>query len=93
MNALFVKNERVTMLFIQAYYSHCPSLIVHGFPLAWTSLKVYPCPGVTTILVVVDRLTKYGHFIVLAHPFIANSVAQIYLDQVYKLYGAPKSIV
>ncbi|XP_012477730.1 uncharacterized protein LOC105793362 [Gossypium raimondii] len=42
--------------------------------------------GKSTILVVVDRLTKYGHFIALAHPFTALTVEQEYLTQVYKLH-------
>ena len=45
------------------------------------------------ILVVVDKFTKYGHFIALAHPFTALQVAQAYMDQIYKLHGLPKSII
>lgn len=46
-----------------------------------------------TIMVVVDRLTKFATFILLAHPISAISVAQLFLDQIYKLHGLPEAIV
>lgn len=46
-----------------------------------------------TILVVVDKFSKYGHFIPLAHPYTALQIAQLYLDQVYKLHGLPQAII
>ena len=45
------------------------------------------------IMVVVDKFTKYGHFIALAHPFTALQVAQAYMDQIYKLHGLHESII
>ena len=44
----------------------------------------------SVILVVVDRLTKYVHFIALAHPYTASKVASVF---VFKLHGMPASIV
>ena len=49
--------------------------------------------GCTVILVVVDRFTKYAHFLPLKHPFTAAQVAQLFLDNVVKLHSTPKSIV
>jgi hypothetical protein len=49
--------------------------------------------GYSVILVVVDRLTKYAHFIPIKHPYTAASIAQTFLDNVVKLHGMPASIV
>jgi hypothetical protein len=45
------------------------------------------------ILVVVNLFTKYGHFVPLRHPLTAQTVAQAFMDQVYRLHGLPLSIV
>lgn len=45
------------------------------------------------IMVVADRLTKVGHFIPLSHPFSATTIAQAFLDNVYKLHGMPSTMV
>jgi hypothetical protein len=47
----------------------------------------------SVIMVVVDLLSKYAHFCTLQHPFIASTVAQIFMDQVFKLQGMSDSIV
>ncbi|GKD32257.1 putative mitochondrial protein [Tanacetum coccineum] len=49
--------------------------------------------GKSVIFIVVDRLSKYAHFIPLQHPFNAQQVAQLFLDNVYKLHGLPSNIV
>ncbi|GJW90770.1 reverse transcriptase [Tanacetum coccineum] len=49
--------------------------------------------GKSVIMVVVDRLSKYAHFMSLSHPFSASQVAQVFLDGVYKFDGLPNSIV
>lgn len=46
-----------------------------------------------TILVVVDKFSKFSHFIPLKHPFTVANVARSFMDQVYWLHGMPKSII
>ena len=45
------------------------------------------------VFVVVDRLTKYVHFIALSHPYSASKVAALFVQHVFKLHGMPSSIV
>lgn len=49
--------------------------------------------GWDAILVVVDRLSKYAHFIGLKHPFSAVSVAGIFVREIVRLHGIPQSII
>jgi hypothetical protein len=49
--------------------------------------------GYDSIMVVVDRFSKFAHFFPLKHPFTAAKVAQVFLDNVVKLHGTPRSIV
>lgn len=49
--------------------------------------------GYNTILVAVDRYSKYAHFFPLRRPFSAATVAQNFLDNVVKLPGNPKTLV
>lgn len=49
--------------------------------------------GKSTILVVVDRMSKYAHFLVLSHLYFTVDVAKLFLDQIYRLHGLLKSIV
>ncbi|WMV40979.1 hypothetical protein MTR67_034364 [Solanum verrucosum] len=45
------------------------------------------------IWVVVDRLTKYAHFVCLAHPYSAHDVVSLFLEHIYKLHGVLEDIV
>lgn len=57
---------------------------IEGLPNSFTKSVIY---------VVVDRLSKYAHFIPLAHPYTATTVAQAFLDNIFRLHGMPSSIV
>ena len=57
---------------------------IQGLPLS----QSYNC-----ILVVVDLLTKYAHFIALGHPFSAAGVAKSFFHNVYRLHGLPGAII
>lgn len=49
--------------------------------------------GKSVILTVVDRFCKYCHFIPLAHPYSAESVAQAFFAEIVRLHGMPQSMV
>ena len=44
-------------------------------------------------MVIIDKFTKYAHYIPLSHPFTALGVAKLYLENVFKLHGAPTTII
>lgn len=53
-----------------------------------------PCSqGYEVILVVVDRLSKYAHFIALKHLYTARMVAEAFIKNVTKLHRFLKSII
>lgn len=67
--------------------------------MAWQSLSMDFVEGLPSsggkdcILVVVDRFSKYGHFIALSHPFTTLTVAKLFMTNIYGLHGFPTSIV
>lgn len=67
--------------------------------MAWTQISMDFVEGLPksqdkeVILVVVERMTKYAHFIALKHPYKAQDIANIFLDNIFKLHGLPRVIV
>lgn len=49
--------------------------------------------GREAIMVVIDRLSKYAHFIGLNHPYSTSTVAEAFLNNVFKLYKMPVTIL
>lgn len=49
--------------------------------------------GKSVILVVVDKLSKYGHFIALSHPYSGETVAELFAKEIVRLHGIPRAII
>ena len=66
---------------------------------AWSNISMDFIEGLpkskakSVILVVVDRFTKYAHFIAMSHPYTALTVAELYWRHIHRLHGSPDSIV
>ncbi|KAK8935006.1 hypothetical protein KSP39_PZI014884 [Platanthera zijinensis] len=49
--------------------------------------------GKSVILVVVDKLSKYGHFLALIHPYTGESVTDFFAREIVRLHGIPCAII
>ena len=65
----------------------------------WTDLsmdflgRLPKVKGLDAILVVVDRFTKYTHFLALSHPFTTKQVTELFIREVVRLHGFCQTIV
>ena len=49
--------------------------------------------GFEIIMVMVDRLSKYAHFIILKKPMTAKTIVEAFVKEMVRLHGFPKTIV
>lgn len=49
--------------------------------------------GFDTVLVLVDRLTKYAQFIVIQHLYITKDIASVFIREIVRLHGFLRTIV
>jgi len=66
---------------------------------AWTHIsadfitKLPLAQGYDSILVIVDRFTKMAHFVPTMEKTMAEGLARLFRDNVWRLHGLPKSII
>lgn len=87
----------------QAKTEHCKSPgLLQPFPVplqAWTTVSLDFIEGLPksggydTIMVVVDKFTKFAKFIPLSHPFTALTVTQAFIQHIYDMFGMPSMII
>jgi hypothetical protein len=41
------------------------------------------------LMVIVDKFSKYAHFVPLCHPYTASKVVEVFVDNIYRLHGLP----
>ena len=58
---------------------------ITGFPMTWRQHD--------SIMLVVDKLTKETHFILVKSMHKTDDIAKIFLKEIFKLHGLPKAIV
>lgn len=84
------------------YESTSPAGLFQSLPIptkVWEDISMDFIEGlskaanVDTILVVVDLMTKYSHFLAMKHLFTAAKVAKRFIQEVVRLHGFPRSIV
>ena len=58
---------------------------ITGFPMTWRHH--------VSIMVVMDKLTKASHFIPFKSTYKADSIAKIFMEDIFILHGFPKEII
>jgi Integrase zinc binding domain len=86
---------------VKSEHTHTPDLL-RPLPIpdtTWTSIEIDfvtelpKSEGKEVIMVVVRQINQVPHFILLAHPYTILDVAHAFLNNIYKHYGLPISII
>jgi len=79
-----------------------PTGLLNPFPIpsqVWDDINLDFIEGLpvshnkSTILMVVDRLSKSTHFKALSQPYTAKIMVKKFVEGIIKLYGLPRSII
>jgi hypothetical protein len=94
LNVIYVNaiRERLSNPLIHSnkFYFH----LLFGHIFLWISSLAYPNQEIShSSWPVVDRLSKNAHLCSLQHPFTPSTVAQMFMDNIFKLHGMLDSIV
>lgn len=92
-NAMYAKGVNIRMCHIQAFYN----LFHYNMAMDWHNygfIEGLPTSDhKNSILVVVDKFSKYAYFIPLSHPFTAQEITNAYFSEVHKLHGLKETII
>jgi hypothetical protein len=87
---------------VKAEHKH-PTHLLHHFPILEWKWEVIKMDFITklpttakqhdSIIVVVDKLTKASHFVPVKSTYKATNIIDIYMREIDKLHGVPKTIV
>ena len=92
LRAHLVNRRSPTILGTQVSSNPCLFQLWLGKVSRWTLLKVcLLLGGKNCILVIIDRFSKHAHFIMMSHPFTAQTVAKLFLQHVYRLHGCGRT--
>ena len=58
---------------------------ITGFPMTWRKHD--------SIMVVVDKLKNTTHFIPVKSTYKADAIANIFMEEIFRLHGLPKAII
>ena len=82
---------------------HHPRGLLHPLPILEWKWEVISLDFITgflrtqrqhdSIMVVVDKLSKYAHFIPVRSTYKVDNIVEIFLKEIFRLHGAPKMVI